>query len=86
MMNAQHYAKVKSIADWLQHLDSNGAWNEMYKDWENMDKESRLTELEYLMSTLTEYIDSEHDPVYLNSFESALVDIRKVEYEILEEL
>lgn len=82
-MNTRHYEKVKSTCQFLQSIDRNGAWNKMYEQWEEMDTQDRLTELEYLQTTLTEYIDNEHDAVYLNRFESELADIRKVEHEIL---
>ena len=84
MMNGQHYATVKSICDWIQILDSQGSWILMYKEWESMDNQERLTELAYLISTLNDYIREEQDKDYLNSFNSALDSIRKVQKEILE--
>ena len=85
MMNGQHYATVKSICDWIQNLDVNGAWTDMYKEWDTMDNQERLTELAYLISTLNDYIKQEKDEVYLNSFNSALDSIMKIEKEILED-
>lgn len=82
--NNTHFLKVKSVCNWLKSIDSNGVWEQIYIDWENMDDEDRLTELEYLMSTLTEYRENEEREDFLHEVDTALTDIRKIEYEILE--
>lgn len=85
-MNTQHFKKVKSTCDFLQSIDRNSSWSDMYSDWINMDNEERLIEIQYLQSTLIEYLKNENDEYYINKFKSELVDIRKIELEILEVL
>lgn len=84
MMNAQHYAKVKSICDWLKNLDNNGTYDEIYKQWSNMDTQGQLIELEYLESILNEYLSEEEDKDYIRSFRHAISTVVEIQNELVE--
>lgn len=81
--NGQHYASLKSIADWLNHIDKNGSYTEIYHTWGEMSTEEQIIELKYLETILNEYIENEQDEVWLDSFKSALETIVKIQSELV---
>lgn len=81
--NAQHYASVKSVADFLCTQDKNANYQEIYKQWGEMSTEEQVIELEYLETILNEYIENEEDKIWLKSFESALETVMKIQSELV---
>ena len=81
-MNAQHYASVKSICDFLWTQDKNANYQEIYKQWGEMSTEEQVIELEYLETVLNEYIENEEDKIWLSSFNSALATVMKIQEEL----
>lgn len=81
--NAQHYASVKSVADFLWTQDKNSNYQEIYKQWGEMSVEEQVIELEYLETILNEYIENEQDEIWLASFKSALETVMKIQEELV---
>ena len=81
-MTGNHYGRIKGIADWLLSLDKNGSYDDIYNHWNYMTTEEKVIELEYLETVLNEYIQNEQDKVWLDSFNSALETVVKIQSEL----
>jgi len=81
-MEGNHYGRIKGIADWLLSLDKNGSYDDIYNHWNYMTTEEKVIELEYLETVLNEYIQNEQDKVWLDSFNSALETVVKIQSEL----
>lgn len=81
--NAQHYASVKSICDFLWAQDKNSNYQEIYKQWGEMSTEEQVIELEYLETILNESIENEEDKIWKSNFKSALATVMKIQEELI---
>lgn len=78
-MYTKHYEQVKSVCDWLQSIDRNGSYTEVYEQWFEMDNQQKIDELEVLIYALDVFLENESDIAWIFSFEvvwNALTDVR----------
>jgi hypothetical protein len=81
-MSLTHYPKLKSICDWLLHIDSNGDYDSIYDNWAYFTPYEQLTEVCGLISIVKEYLAQEQNAAYIASFTSALGTLEKIKKDL----
>ena len=78
----RHYEQIKSIADWIRHIDKNGNYTDIYTEWFTTTTEQKLIELDNLVDIIKGFMYDESDPIWVSNFEDAIMKVVKIQIEL----